>query len=316
MDDKLKIFVEKIKAAKNVVIMGHKNPDGDALCSVLALAKMIDLNYGIRCTCVYDGNIPEYLGDVPLRPWIKYFEKVPTDSKFDIAILVDYGAAHQLGGPAKFLENSDFIIEIDHHKNDAPIGALCLNDDTAAATGMILYKIMRDLDWEYDCAVLDLLTISIITDTGNFKFVRNGKPFQVAGELVDCGVNFRGLIELMNNKPRKAVLTEAKATANAEFLYHNRLAVAIIDRRDYRNMDGRGEMVLNLLGQIKGVEYIVLLKQQAEDKIGISIRSRGRDIDHIAAAFGGGGHGRAAGAVVNDTLENVRARVIELFKGM
>ena len=82
-------------------------------------------------------------------------------------------------------------------------------------------------------------------------------------------------------------------------------------------MDGRGEMLLNILGQIKGVEYIVLLKEQKETQIGISIRSRSAAIDGIAASVGGGGHERAAGAVVRgDTLENVHAKIIEAFKGM
>ena len=58
MEQNIKIFLEKLKDAKNIAIMGHKNPDGDSFCSVLALAKMIELNYGVRPLCVYDGNIP------------------------------------------------------------------------------------------------------------------------------------------------------------------------------------------------------------------------------------------------------------------
>ena len=151
----------------------------------------------------------------------------------------------------------------------------------------------------------------------NFKYVNNGESLSVMAELVNAGVSVLRLVELMNNKPRKAVLVEAAAAANAEFYYRNRLAVAIINRRDYRDMDGRGEMILNILGQIKGVEYVVLLKEQKETQIGVSIRSRSRAIDKIAASFGGGGHERAAGAIVRgDTLENVRAKIIEAFKGM
>lgn len=317
MKEQLDLFVDKIRGASSIVIMGHKNPDGDSLCCMLALAKLIELNYGIRCRCMYDGNIPEYLCNVPLRDWAKFFEKVDDPTPYDVAILVDYGAAHQLGGPLTYAENAKCIIEIDHHKNDAPLGSICLDDDTAAATGVIIYQIMRELQWQHDWAVLDLLAVAIMTDTGNFKFARNGAPLMIMGELVDMGVNIRHLIEGMHNKPRKAVQTEARVTADAEFFYNGRLALAIIDRNDYRNLDGRGEMVLGLLEQIKGVEYVVLLKEQKPDKIGMSIRSRGTPIDHIAASFGGGGHARAAGAVVSDTtLEDVKRRVIEVFKGV
>ena len=89
----------------------------------------------------------------------------------------------------------------------------------------------------------------------------------------------------------------------------------MVVKKDYKYLDGRGETVLSLLGQISGVEYIVLLKEQKPEQIGISIRSRKNPIDKIAVELGGGGHERAAGAIVRDSLENVRARVLELFKG-
>lgn len=317
MDEKLNIFVEKIRSATSIAIMGHKNPDGDALCSMLALAKLIELNYGIRCRCIYDGNVPMFLASVPLRDWAKYHEKIDISQVYDVVILVDYGAAHQLGAPLAIAQNAKYVIEIDHHKNETPMGNLCLSDDTAAATGIIIYQIMRALGLEYDWAVLDLLAVAILTDTGNFKFARTGTPLQIMAELVDAGVNIRRLLESMQNKPRRAVQTEAKVVSQAEFLYKGRLALAVINHDDYKNLDGRGEMTLSLLEQIKGVEYVVLLKEQKEDKIGISIRSRGRAIDGIAASFGGGGHARAAGAVVcGQNLDQVRARVIEVFKGV
>ena len=317
MDKNIKLFVEKLRDAKSVVVLAHKNPDGDALCSVLAAARLIEKNSNAKCVCVYDGNVPDYLDNVPLRNRAQYFPKISVKKSFDLAIVLDYGAEHQIGGPLDLVKNAKFVVEIDHHKNDNPIADLCIDDETADATAIILYHIMRVAKWRDDADVRDLLAVAILTDTGNFKFANNSESLSVMADLVDGGVNIQRLIELMNNKPRKAVLVEAAAAANAEFFYRNRLAVATINRRDYRNMDGRGEMVLNILGQIKGVEYIVLLKEQKENQIGISIRSRGAAIDKIATSLGGGGHERAAGAVVRgDTLENVRAKIIEAFKGM
>ena len=317
MNKNIKIFTEKLRNAKNIAVMAHKNPDGDALCSVLAMARLIEKNYGTKCVCVYDGNVPDYLDNIPLRQHAHCFSKIDNNKSFDVAILLDYGAEHQVGGPLEIVKKAKFVVEIDHHKNDNPIADLCINDDTADATAVVLYRIMRAAGWCDDSEIRDLLSVAILTDTGNFKFVHSGESLSVMSDLVNGGVNIHHLVELMNNKPRKAVLVEANAAANAEFFYRNRLAVATINRRDYRNMDGRGELVLNILGQIKGVEYIVLLKEQKENQIGISIRSRGTAIDKIAASFGGGGHERAAGAVVRgDTLESVHAKIIEAFKGM
>ena len=156
----------------------------------------------------------------------------------------------------------------------------------------------------------------VLTDTGNFKFVRDGRALRIMANLVDGGVNVRNLIELMYNKQRKTVLLEAQTTANAEFFYNGRLALAIVYKKDYKYLDGRGELILNLLAQIHGVEYVVLLKEQKPDQIGISIRSRRKPIDGIAVALGGGGHEKAAGAIVRDkSVDQVKAHVLELFKG-
>ena len=317
MKKNIKILDEKLRNAKTIAVMAHKNPDGDALCCVLALSHLIEKNYKAKCVCVYDGNVPDYLDYVPLRKSAQYWDKVNSVKPFDVAILVDYGAEHQIGGPLGIIKNAGYVVEIDHHKNDKPVADLCINDENADAAAVVLYRIMHDAKWCDDSDVRDLLAIAILTDTGNFKFAKNAETLSVMADLVNGGVNIRHLVEIMNNKPRKAVQVEARAAGNAEFFYHNKLAVATISRRDYRDMDGRGEMILNILGQIKGVEYVVLLKEQKETQIGISIRSRGAAIDKIAEAFGGGGHKQAAGAVVHgDTLKSVYDKVIKAFKGM
>ena len=262
MKQKIQEFLTYVKNAKRIIIMGHKNPDGDSLCSVLALARLIEKNFGVAPVCVYDGNLPDSLDNVPLRTRMKYFERVDMTEPFDLAIVMDYGNPVHIGGGRVAVDNAHMVVEIDHHKNDAPIAKLCLNDDTAAATAVIVYQIMREGNLEYDIQVAQLLALAILTDTGNFKFARNGDSLRIMADLVDFGVNIRHLIELMNNKPRKAVLLEAKTVANAEFFYRGRLVIATVPKSDYKYLDGRGEMILSLLGQIQGVEYIVLLKEQ------------------------------------------------------
>ena len=312
--EQVKIFDEKIRDAESVFICAHKNPDGDALCSVIALANLIELNYGKRPVCVYDGNIPDNLDEVPLRKRIRFFERIENDAPVDVMIVMDYGIAKNIGGPSKFVEKAKYIIEIDHHINEDKIGNLCLDDEHAAATAEIVYELMRASNWEYDMATMVLLMTALITDTGYFKYVSRGATMRIAGDLVDEGVNIQRIVNDLANKPRKTVLTEAGAAASAEFFFKNRLVMATINSQEYKNLDGRGETVLGLLGQIKGVDYIVLLKEQKPNQIGISLRGRFHAVDKIAVALGGGGHMYAAGAVVMDTLENVKARVLSLFK--
>lgn len=314
MEQKIFEFFEKVKNANSIVIAGHKNPDGDSMCSVLALAHLIETNFGVSPVCLYDGNIPDALDNIPLRKRLRYYERVELLEPFDLAIVMDYGNPEHIGGPMAAVQSAKFIIEIDHHKNDNPIGDLCLDDETAAATAVIVYQIIKSGNLQVDLQTANLLALAILTDTGNFKFVRDSRAFSVMAELVNVGINVRNLIELMNNKPRKAVQLESRTAAEAEFFYHGRLVIATVYKKDYKYLDGRGEIALNLLGQIKGVEFIVLLKEQKEEQVGLSIRSRKNPINHIAEALGGGGHERAAGAVVRDTLDNVKKRVLDLFR--
>jgi len=314
MNEQLKIFDEKIRNANSIMLCAHKNPDGDAICSVLALGHLIETNYGKDVVCTYDGNIPDNLDDVPLRKRIRFFEKIDDDFAPDVAIVMDYGIERNIGGPHKFIERAKFIIEVDHHINDNKIGHLCIDDSDAAATAEIVYKMIQDAGWEYDLNVARLLMTAIITDTGNFKYVKRSDVLHIAGDLVDRGVNIQRIINDLANKPRKTVITEASAVGAAEFYYKNRLGLVIIDSSQYKHLDGRGETVLNLMGQIHGLDYVALLKEQKPNQIGVSLRGRMKRVDHIAVALGGGGHEFAAGAVVADTLENVKSRIIELFK--
>ena len=311
--NQLDIFDEKIRSANSIFLFAHKNPDGDAMCSVLALARLIELNYGKEVTCVYDGNIPDNLDDVPLRKRLRFFEKIEEDAMVDVAIVMDYGIARNIGGPVKFMEQAKFVVEIDHHQSHETVGDLCIYDADAAATAEIVYELMRRAGWEYDFVIGRLLVTAIITDTGCFKYEKNGNVLRIAADLVDYGVEIQRIISGLSNKPRKTIVTEAASVGATEFYFKNRLALAIIDSKQYKNIDGRGETVLNLLAQMHGVEYIVLLKEQKIDQIGISLRGRGRPVNEVAVALGGGGHEFAAGAVVHDSLENVKRKVLDLF---
>ncbi len=316
MMEKTKVFIEKVKKAKSIAISGHKNLDGDALCSALALMKIIELNFGKKATVIYDGNVPRDLDYVPLREEIVFHRNLSENTKYDLYILVDYGTRKHLGEIEKYVNAADFVIEFDHHFNDDVVGNLCFDDEKKAATSQIIYDLVKTAGFNIDQDVIDLLTLAIITDTGRFKFVRSSDVFKDAAKLVAAGADITHLMNILNNKARKTVLVEAKAVSQAEFLMKGRLALATIPNEDYKKLDGRGETVLSLLAQIHGVQYVVLLKEQKENRIGISIRSRQTPINQIAESLGGGGHLCAAGAVVEDSLENVRTKIINAFKGM
>ena len=316
MMEKIRVLIEKIRDAKSIAISGHKNLDGDALCSALALMKIIELNFNKKATVIYDGNVPRDLDNVPLRKEAIFHKNLPENAKYDLYILVDYGTRKHLGEVEKYVNAADFVIEFDHHFNDDVVGDLCFDDEEKAATSQIIYDMARVVNFTMDQDIVDLLMLALITDTGNFKFVRHSDVLKDAASLVDAGANMSHLVNVLNNKDKRTVLVESKVVSEAEFFMKGRLAVATINHEDYKKLDGRGEIVLSLLGQIHGVQYVVLLKEHKEDQIGISIRSRQTPINQIAESFGGGGHLCAAGAVVEGKLQEVHDKIINAFKGM
>ena len=88
MKNETKILIDKSKSADTILLTAHKNPDGDALCSVLALYQLIFLNYGKECVCVYDGNVPDALHYVPLRGHARFYGHVDLTNKFDLYIFL------------------------------------------------------------------------------------------------------------------------------------------------------------------------------------------------------------------------------------
>lgn len=316
MNDKIKVLIDKIQNAKSIAISGHKNPDGDSMCAALALMKIIELNFNKTATVIYDGNAPRDLDNIPLRKQALFHTHIPEDAKYDLYILVDYGTRIHLGAAEKYITNADYVIEFDHHINDDFVGDLVFSDTDKASATQLVYDIACQAQFVMNQDILDLIALGIITDTGNFRFVRSGDVLRDVAQLVDKGVSIPHLVTLLQNKDKKTVLVESEAVSKAEFFMRGRLAVATIAQPDYKKLDGRGELVLSLLGQIHGVDFVVLLKEQKEKQIGISLRSKHIPINHIAESFGGGGHVCAAGAVVYDDLETVKTKVINAFRGM
>ena len=98
------------------------------------------------------------------------------------------------------MEVADFVIEFDHHFNNDTVGNLRFDNPEKAATSEIIYDMVCALGLKTNQDIINLLTIAIITDTGNFKFARNSDVLRTTANLVDAGANITYLVNLLNNK--------------------------------------------------------------------------------------------------------------------
>ena len=311
----VKELIAKIKAAESIAIIGHKNPDPDSMGGVLGLSRLIEINFGKKPICLYDGNIPAYQDFLPGRTDLIYVGKLPETFHADLLICVDI-AKYKLLGDFKedVFSRSDFVVKIDHHPDSEKFGGVNIDDETASAAAEIIYDIARLADWKIDSDIANCLLSGIISDTGRFKWVRNPSPFRVCADLVDFGASMEMILEKMNSAPKKHIIACGRSVATAEF--YGDLAIAIITRTDYKDLDGSAVEVLDTLRRIPGIEYFVLLTQAHEDEIHISFRGRTKPVNKIAANyFSGGGHELAAGGIFYGSLEDAKQAVIEAFSG-
>ena len=97
------------------------------------------------------------------------------------------------------------LINLDHHLGCEKFGAYNLIDPTAAATGVLVYRIASEFGYRFDIETALCLYVAIITDTGSFRYSNsNREAFTIAGEMIECGINAWDVAEqLYENQPLK-----------------------------------------------------------------------------------------------------------------
>lgn len=317
----IKNFLAKIKEAKNILIIGHKNPDADSLGSVLGLARLLRENLNKKVNCSYEGAMADFLDFMPGRDDILYAEKIEFAGKYDLLIVLDAPLLRMLGALSEeiFHVIGDSIA-IDHHvvpsNEDGNFAELNFMDSGYSSTAEIIYKLADANAWQIDADAATCLYAGLVADSGKFDYTQNGDTLRVAGALVDAGADPRRIALALDAQTKKDILTEALAVARAEFFYHDKLAVATITREMYRNLNGKANVVMQVLRQIDSVEYVVVLKEAKENMIRVSMRGKTRPVREIAERFGGGGHDFAAAANMKIPLDAAKKLLISEFKNV
>jgi phosphoesterase RecJ-like protein len=313
--NKVDLLVEKIRNAENILIFGHKNPDGDSVGASLGLQYLIADNFGKTADVAYDGNYPIKLDFLPGRKDIWYIEKI-LDKKYDLFIAVDMGSKNQYGDFGfSVMERACTSIRIDHHKTSDCDLSLEFVNTSASSASEIIFDIARSADWTVGTNAAICLCTGIYRDTGNFAYIDdNNKPLLDVAELVNLGANMRDISDGMNIFTRGDMMAEVDVLRNAEFFFDGKLAIATIPNRHYKKLDsGRTEIIWNLR-YVKGVECVAILKEARKDDVGLSLRSRRVVIRQIAEKFNGGGHDLRAGGRIHGTLDAAKKMIVKEFE--
>jgi phosphoesterase RecJ-like protein len=311
--------VARLRGAREVLAVGHENPDADTLGATLAVCRLVE-SLGGRATAMFSDVPP------PLYAFIPDVERVRTDPDpsvaYDLLVLSDCATAERVGPvadrhPALFSDLSRLVI--DHHASNDAQGPGDWVDPGAAATCEMVALLAVRLGVPLDAgggALANALMAGIVMDTATFAHP-NATPrtLAVSAALVEAGAPLSDISRrLYRTKPDAqlrlfGVVLERLETAQDGRIVWSSLSDADIAATGAGRAHSEG--IIDLLSQAQAADVAILFKQ-AGNATRVSVRTRpgGVDATVLTGAFGGGGHARAAGASVDAPLDDARPLVL------
>ena len=303
-----------IKKSKNIVIVTHENPDGDAVGSSLAMYHALK---GLKKNV--DIIIPEDAKCFNELPGIDEVIK-ESDKVYDLAISLDAATDKLLNVWVKYFREADQRIVIDHHSTNTMFGDINYVDLSAPACAQVVYMLIKHYRWKITPEIGTCIMAGIITDTGGFQYSGVSRDtFNIAAELLDAGVNISKVYKkVFDTKTKSSFELRRIALDRMEFLEDDKIAFTYITNEDERKVNagvGDYEGIVSEGRSIEGVEVSIFLHELKDGEFKISLRSNSYvNVSDVCIMFGGGGHIRAAGAKMTADPLVIRDKVVNEVK--
>lgn len=318
----LEQIADVLRNSRDVLILEHEKPDGDCIGSGLALALALS-SLGKKAMLLSQDPHPAVYDFLPGRHLHKTVSCVePDDINPDITVFLDC-AGPERAGKALGYARSNTWINIDHHVSNPGFGHVSLVDSEAAATGELVFFLLKVMGIALDTDVAACLYVALLSDTGGFRY-QNTSPrcLNVAADLLGRGVNPSEVADQLYEARSYSSLMLLKNALQTLTLHKDGQIASIEVTQAMLEASGASiedaESIVNYPRSIAGVEVALCFKEsKGRTAVHLSLRSRSRvDVSKIAGILGGGGHPRAAGAVLEGPMEQVKARVFGVMEGL
>lgn len=294
----LALHVNRIKSALIVV---HRSPDVDAIGSALSLFQQLERrNVNVKIwSSDYVASVFSFLPDSD-----KILQNFPRDYVFDTLFVLDSSSMDRIASYEELIVNEDVtIVNIDHHKDNTNFGTINLVLDVSSV-GELLSLVYLNLGWSIDKDVAICLYAAISYDTGHFMHSNvTAQTYAVVTYLMRLGINAYYLTsEMYDNKDMNDLIVLKLALDRMVFSEQYAYVYTTIPLKFHRYQRVK---IVDVLRQLKKARILIVFSEIPNGKIKISFRSKDSfDVQEFAMHFGGGGHKKASGVVLKDTLSS------------
>lgn len=296
----------ELDKANSVLLMPHINMDGDTLGSAVALCLALR-QLGKDSYVLIDEEIPSFLDFLQTDCCTENLDCI---EKPDVCVCIDCGDAERFKNrSSKFFEGKVTGC-IDHHITTKPFAKFNYVDPNAAATAEIIYDIICELGADIDAGIAEAIFTGITTDTGNFQYSSTtARTHEIAAALYELDVDYNKVsINLYQRNRVEKLMLQAKILSKMEMLADGKAALCFVTKEMLEEENAimeDAEGVIDTLRSISGVEIAGFIKELTADTCKVSLRSKSYiDVAEISLKFNGGGHKRAAGFSLNESVEN------------
>lgn len=309
---------ELLQTPTNIVVVGHKNPDGDAIGSCLGLAEYLQWK-GHNVAVIMPNDFPDFLKWMPHNESITIYEKETGKAtelieNAKIICTLDFNALNRTGEMTEALEKATAtFVMIDHHQQPDDYALVPYSDVAMSSTSEMVYHFIDAVETTpyLTSSIATNLYTGIMTDTGSFRFPSTtATTHRVIAELISAGAENSEIHQKVfdSNSPQRLELLGV-ALSNMVVLEDFNTAYITISQKEldaHQFKKGDTEGFVNYPLSIKGIIFsVIFIENKAENITKISLRSKGSfSVNEFAREhFNGGGHRNAAGGKADKPLE-------------
>ncbi|WP_066217637.1 DHH family phosphoesterase [Formosa haliotis] len=317
-----------LSTPKHIVIVPHKNPDGDAMGSTLALYHYLK-QYNHEALVIAPNDYPDFLKWLPGDDTVLKYES-DTDNcqklihQADLIFTLDFNALHRVGPMGDDIANSKAIkLMIDHHQQPDDYAMYVYSDVSMSSTCEMVYRFI-DLLGDDELVTPEIATClytGIMTDTGSFRFPSTtSQTHYIIGKLIDRGANNAKIHNAIydTNSYEKLQLLGC-ALRNLKVIPELRTAYITLSQDELNQFDfkkGDTEGFVNYGLSLNNIVFAaIFIEHKKENIIKISLRSKGDfSVNEFSRQyFEGGGHTNAAGGKSDLNLDETIEKFISIL---